>query len=269
MYTICTFTITFRPTDGGVQYSCEELRAGVIIVERLGLCMERRYAIPVEICIVSDSRLFYEGVAEMLGNRMSLQILTRYRHALMDNSQLTEPLEHVVLVDARIGHKTACSWIKRYKFLHPSTIVIIVDMENDVNVMLTYLAEGVDGVTLRDSHATSVASMISAILNQLLPLTVDETTPASHDMLGINPETSPGLSSPLTPREMEILYFIALDYSNQQIADALVIELPTVKNHVHNILDKLQLHHRKDAVHHAIQQGWLNAADSSSPLPLK
>jgi DNA-binding NarL/FixJ family response regulator len=52
----------------------------------------------------------------------------------------------------------------------------------------------------------------------------------------------------LTPRELEVLRLIERNYSNQQIADTLVIELGTVKNHVHNILRKLDVDNRRHAV---------------------
>ena len=51
----------------------------------------------------------------------------------------------------------------------------------------------------------------------------------------------------LTPREKEILNYIAAGLTNQEIADLLVIEVGTVKNHVHNILNKLNVHSRQDA----------------------
>ncbi|MEZ4715157.1 MAG: helix-turn-helix transcriptional regulator [Caldilineaceae bacterium] len=51
----------------------------------------------------------------------------------------------------------------------------------------------------------------------------------------------------LTPREREILELISQGLTNQEIADALVIELGTVKNHVHNVLSKLHVNSRKDA----------------------
>lgn len=54
--------------------------------------------------------------------------------------------------------------------------------------------------------------------------------------------------TPLTPRQVEIVRLLARGYSNQQIADALVIEHGTVKNHLHNIYDRLGVRRRADAV---------------------
>jgi DNA-binding NarL/FixJ family response regulator len=55
----------------------------------------------------------------------------------------------------------------------------------------------------------------------------------------------------LTARELEIINEIAEGLSNKEIAKRLAIEAQTVKNHIHNILDKLQLHTRLEAVHYA------------------
>jgi DNA-binding NarL/FixJ family response regulator len=68
---------------------------------------------------------------------------------------------------------------------------------------------------------------------------------------------------PLTQRELEVLRYVNLDYSNQQIAELLTIEIRTVKHHVHNILQKLQLRHRWDAARLAVEQGWLEPAGVS------
>lgn len=73
----------------------------------------------------------------------------------------------------------------------------------------------------------------------------------------------------LTPREREILELISQGLTNQEIADALVIELGTVKNHVHNVLNKLHVNSRKDAaLYHSLwQEGNDTDTDErSSPL---
>jgi len=66
----------------------------------------------------------------------------------------------------------------------------------------------------------------------------------------------------LTCRELEVLHYIAKDYSDRGIASALVIEVRTVKHHVHNILRKLNVKHRRDAAQLAINNGWLNLISS-------
>ena len=61
----------------------------------------------------------------------------------------------------------------------------------------------------------------------------------------------------LSAREAEVLELIARGYKNRQIAQALVIEERTVRFHVENILDKLNVNNRTEAVCHAFRNGWI------------
>ena len=71
-------------------------------------------------------------------------------------------------------------------------------------------------------------------------------------------ERIPESSVKLTTREVEVINKIADGLSNKEIATQLFIEEQTVKNHVHNILDKLQLHNRLEAVQYARERKLLN-----------
>ena len=66
------------------------------------------------------------------------------------------------------------------------------------------------------------------------------------------------ISSPLTPRETEVLGYIALGYLNKQIADKLGISEQTIKNHISSILRKLDANDRTQAVVMAIRYGWIS-----------
>ena len=61
----------------------------------------------------------------------------------------------------------------------------------------------------------------------------------------------------LTMREMEVLHLIAQGMSNRQIAECLCLSLHTIKNHVHNILEKLDVNNRAEAIHNAFDKGLL------------
>jgi DNA-binding NarL/FixJ family response regulator len=62
---------------------------------------------------------------------------------------------------------------------------------------------------------------------------------------------------PLTPREREILGLVASGLQNKEVAEKLGVSLATVRNHVHNILDKLGLHSKLEAVALAFRSGWV------------
>jgi DNA-binding NarL/FixJ family response regulator len=64
----------------------------------------------------------------------------------------------------------------------------------------------------------------------------------------------------LTPRESEVLGFIADGLSNKEIASQLNLSLYTVKNHVHNLMEKLRVHNRLEVVRHALRNGFIDLA---------
>ncbi len=82
-----------------------------------------------------------------------------------------------------------------------------------------------------------------------------------QNMHGINEETIENIVAPLTPRETQILNCIAGGNSNKQIASILQISEQTAKNHVSNILRKLNANDRAHAVVLAIRQGWILAEE--------
>jgi DNA-binding NarL/FixJ family response regulator len=77
---------------------------------------------------------------------------------------------------------------------------------------------------------------------------MDHIAELAHISAG--PYLQPDAYSELTPRELEVLELISEGLSNQEIADQLYIEVGTVKNHVHNLLKKLDAANREDAAAH-------------------
>ena len=73
------------------------------------------------------------------------------------------------------------------------------------------------------------------------------------------PQHHSSASPPLTGREKEILSSVALGLPNKEIARQLGISLATVRNHVHNILEKLEVHSKLEATSLAFRQGWVSA----------
>ena len=76
---------------------------------------------------------------------------------------------------------------------------------------------------------------------------------------------------PLTDREKEILRWVAAGLQNKEIAHNLGISLATVRNHIHNILEKLDVHSKLEAVSLAFRQGWVSGPNgelgiSAEPL---
>jgi DNA-binding NarL/FixJ family response regulator len=66
------------------------------------------------------------------------------------------------------------------------------------------------------------------------------------------------LEPPLTSREVEILHWVAAGLPNKDVAHQLGISLATVRNHIHSILEKLEVHSKLEAVSLAFRRGWVS-----------
>jgi LuxR family transcriptional regulator, maltose regulon positive regulatory protein len=117
-----------------------------------------------------------------------------------------------------------------------------------------------EGEAMRDLLRHAIAAGISSACARRLLSRFEEQTHA----VSVPPTAaSPGLVEPLTAREVEIMRLVAAGMRNQEVADQLVISLPTVKRHIANAYGKLGVTHRTEAVARANALGLLERAAQS------
>ena len=87
----------------------------------------------------------------------------------------------------------------------------------------------------------------------------EQARPPAPAEPGVRDPVALAKAPPLTEREREILRLVAAGLQNKEIAQELGISLATVRNHVHNILEKLEVHSKLEAVLLAFRQGWVTA----------
>jgi two-component system nitrate/nitrite response regulator NarL len=130
--------------------------------------------------------------------------------------------------------------------------VLILGLAESKEEILRYIEAGAAGYILQDDSVDDLLvkiratydgrALVSPEIAALLVSRVAELSQSPADA-----EIRPNVMVDLTPREREILELIGQGLSNQEIAARLVIEVGTVKNHVHNILEKLNVNSRRDA----------------------
>jgi DNA-binding NarL/FixJ family response regulator len=104
------------------------------------------------------------------------------------------------------------------------------------------------------------AARLARALEQLGPPRTEPVEPnGNHPQASAEPQRASNDSPPLTEREKEILRSVAQGLPNKEIARQLGISLATVRNHVHNILEKLEVHSKLEATSLAFRQGWVSA----------
>lgn len=216
-------------------------------------------AAPVDqtpISIVSNSRLLREGLITLLAHLLDCRLIGSYAGADEASTGLRTAVGHIVLLDGNLGPHMAEAWLNRWRTFDPTTRVIMLEIAPSADEVLHYVEAGACGYTVQGASIAEVAEAIRAAQRgeaHCAPAVVAVLFARLADQ-----RPHPALpTNGLTPREIEVLRYLADHYSNQAIADALVIEVRTVKHHVHNILEKLKAHSRHEAALLALQRGWL------------
>jgi DNA-binding NarL/FixJ family response regulator len=214
----------------------------------------------IPLTIVSRSRLLREGLATLLCASDRARLVGLYADDPDAVTSAANPTGHVVLLDSGMGKDAALHWTRFWRGLTPPAHVVVLELIDDVDVILACIEAGAAGYTLQGASVAEVAETIARVQQGIAQCSPQVTARLFQRVAaaGAAPPAVAGSESPLTARELEVLRCIAGDLSNDQIAAKLVLQLSTVKHHVHHILDKLEVRHRWDAVRVALDRGWLD-----------
>jgi DNA-binding NarL/FixJ family response regulator len=214
----------------------------------------------VSISIVSNSRLLREGLASLLQPYLSMTVVGSYSgETAMPTFPDPGPNSHVVLIDSGLGKECAVAWTTFWRGQHPPAHVIILELGNDFETITACIEAGAGGYTERGVPVSQVAEAVRMVRRGAAHCSPELAGHIFARLAQVRARMgeSVRLKIPLTTRELEVINSLAAGMTNLQIAESLVIEVSTVKHHVHNILDKLQLRSRWDAVEFACEHGWI------------
>ena len=210
------------------------------------------------VSVITTSYLFREGLMQLLTAYLRLELISSCGEQRPELAQIPDPASHVVLVDAGLGQTAVIGWITCWRQQVPAAYVLVLELLNDIELILTCVEAGAHGYTLKGASSAEIATAIIEIQQGRSRCSPEVTARLFARLASrASPTAAATCSIPFTQRELEVLHCLACDYSNQEIATELVIEVRTVKHHVHNILAKMQVHHRWDAARVAIERGWV------------
>lgn len=205
------------------------------------------------IFIVHENQAMISQAASLLNKEAELRVINMMSSTNEALARLSADNCDVILVSATLPEEGAIKFIKRIRQQGVEAKVIVTGLPNEPRQILSYIAAGAAGYALAQEGVKTWPKHIEAVCKGKPMVSPSVTaTMMMHlnklSRLTARYEPKSTLYANLTDRECEILKFLANGYSNQTIADRLIIGVGTVKNHVHNVLKKLNLRSRKDAV---------------------
>jgi DNA-binding NarL/FixJ family response regulator len=198
------------------------------------------------VLFVAEIRLYREGLADMLRAEPGIDVVATASGADEAVRALRELAPDVVLIDMAIPDN---AWLVRALVAAvPGTRVVALAVPEVEREVLACAEAGVAGYVTRDGSIEDVVAAVESAARGELLCSPRMAATLFQRVATLALERSPqSIESRLTTRELEILDLIDQGLSNKEIARRLTIELSTVKNHVHNILEKLNVSRRSEA----------------------
>lgn len=215
---------------------------------------------PIHIFIADDNCLLLEGLASMLGKEEDFVMAGTAQSGSEAIDKITAVLPDVALID--IG-MLDMGGLEVTRILHsdlPKVKVIILGLVDLTDEIIECIEAGAKGYVLKEAsfeHLVETILLVHQNETFCSPRMAASVFSRIAELTGKAKEKLPPDSVKLTARELDVINLIAEGLSNKEIAQQLFIETQTVKNHIHNILDKLQLHKRFEAVQYALEKKLL------------
>jgi len=217
------------------------------------------HAEPIRTMIVDDHALFRRGLEMVLEGEPDIDLVGQASDGAEAVEKAAESLPDIVLMDIRMPRSNGIEACRAVKEAAPSAKIIILTISDEEEDLFEAIRAGASGYLLKDIPLDEVADTVRAVhggqslINPSMAgkLLTEFAALARRD----DEERAQEVPAPrLTEREMQVLKLVARGMNNRDIAKELFISENTVKNHVRNILEKLQIHSRMEAVMVAVRE---------------
>jgi len=204
----------------------------------------------IKVLLVDDQGLIRQGLRALLELESDLEIVAEAENGEQAINLVAEFQPDVVLLDIRMPIMDGVAATKEIQKRFPKTKILVLTTFDDDEYVSAALQNGAMGYLLKDTPSEELAVAIRAVYKgytQLGPGIVKKLLTQFSNGTPIHSTPVPSTLTELTPREKEVLRLIATGASNREIAQELYISEGTVKNHVTNILNTLNLRDRTQA----------------------
>lgn len=216
----------------------------------------KSYQVPVNILIADDHRLITDGISKILGEEKIIgKIHTANDGSEAVNIALAEDIDCVIM-DINMPVMNGLEAVKRIKQEKPYVKIIAVSMHSDASVVNKMLKAGADGYINKDTGKTELLTALGKVMRGEKYISPEISNNLFVHLNDRNVQSTEG-EKPLTPREIEIIRYIADGHTNQEIAQKLFLSVVTVDTHRKNILAKLQLKNSAALVKYAAEHKLL------------
>jgi DNA-binding NarL/FixJ family response regulator len=214
---------------------------------------------PVRVLVVDDQELFRRGLVMVISAEDDIEVVGEAADGVTAAEVAGATVPDVVLLDVKMPKRTGIEACASIKDAAPSAHIIMLTNSEDQTDLYDAIRSGASGYLLKDASTDEVAQAIRVVADGHSLISPAMATKLLTEFKQMSQDSKSQVGAPrLTDRELQVLRLVARGSSNREIAKELFISDNTVKNHVRNILEKLQLHSRMEAVMYAVREKLLD-----------
>jgi len=220
---------------------------------------------PARVLLVDDQALFREGIAQLLSTQPDLEVVGEASDGVQAIEMVRDLRPDLVLMDIQMPRMSGLEATVRIKEEFPDTHVVMLTVSDADDDLFEAIKNGASGYLPKNIKAVRFFEQLRGVLRGEAALTPYLASRILQEFARQRQreEVMTGYPGGLTEREKEVLQFVVEGYSNKEIGGFLSIAESTVKRHLHNILEKLQMENRVQAAAYAVRTGLVSPPDSS------
>jgi len=199
----------------------------------------------LRVLVVSNVRVVREGLNSVLARRGAVEVVSTV-DMLHARDQSTELHPDVVLFDA--ARQDSVEFVKDLVASAPHSKVVAFGVKETDEEILALAAAGTAGYVRESAESSDVVRVLEQVMCDELPCSPRAAASLYRRVAVLSQGGNDPCTMPLSRRELQIAQLIDCGLTNKQIGRELGIEAATVKNHVHNLCEKLKVHRRGEAV---------------------
>ena len=209
----------------------------------------------IRILIADDHPIFREGLRALLASAPEVEFAGEATTGDEAVSLASSLQPDVIIMDIQMPGINGIEAARRISAMSPHIGILMVTMFDDDPSVFSAMRAGARGYILKGANHAEMVRALRAVSNGEAIFSPNIAARMMEFFGSMKPAATPQAFPELSEREREILNLIAQGYKNAEIADRLVISAKTVRNHVSNILSKLQVAGRAEAIVRAREAG--------------
>jgi two-component system NarL family response regulator len=217
----------------------------------------------IRVLVADDHALFRRALAAVFADEDDIDLVGEASDGEEAVAMAADLQPDVVLMDVRMPKMLGIEAAKQISVAQPTTKIVMLTVSDEEEDLFESIKAGASGYLLKEVDPTEIAQAIRQIHEGHSLLSPAVASKLVSEFAAISKRSDERATRPsLTDRELQVLRYASDGLTNRQIGRRLQISENTVKNHIRNILEKLHLHSRMEAVLYAVREELIDLGGS-------